>query len=154
MHTAEPQKSCTKCELFKPRYFFPIDPKQKKDGGRISWCRDCRNSYVSGWRDKNEVKCRGYRQPYHAVGNRRRNYGLSNEGFINLLEVQRGCCALCGTELKDGGRTPNSLVVDHCHGTGKVRGLLCRNCNSGIGLLKDSPELHRKAAAYIEAGGQ
>src|SRR4051794_16557750 len=57
-----------------------------------------------------------------------------------------GVCALCFSP--PGGR--GGLHVDHCHATGAVRALLCSDCNTGLGLLKDSPALLRDAARYVE----
>lgn len=67
-----------------------------------------------------------------------------------MLLSQDGKCAICGTETSAGkGR----FSVDHDHGTGKIRGLLCNNCNAGIGLLKDDPRVLRYAANYLESHG-
>lgn len=60
-----------------------------------------------------------------------------------MLQEQENACAVCG----DLGQ----LVVDHCHTTGKIRGLLCHPCNLSLGKMKDSPELIRKLAEYCEA---
>ncbi len=70
-------------------------------------------------------------------------YGLSDADYDALLARQRGVCANCKRNRR--------LGVDHCHATGKVRGLLCGNCNRGLGLFHDDPELLRAAAAYLEA---
>lgn len=61
---------------------------------------------------------------------------------------QDGRCAICSTTEPGHGHVV--FVVDHCHQTGKVRGLLCRNCNAAIGLLGDDPKVLRVAAVYIE----
>ncbi|WP_344447709.1 endonuclease domain-containing protein [Kitasatospora nipponensis] len=61
-----------------------------------------------------------------------------------MLADQGSCCAVCG--LLAGDR---ALQVDHCHTTGRVRGLLCRKCNSGIGMLGDSPEGVQRALSYL-----
>ena len=68
-----------------------------------------------------------------------------------MLEKQGGVCAICGgSEPKDAGTGHRRrFAVDHCHETGRVRGLLCVNCNSGIGKLKDSPDLLRRALDYL-----
>lgn len=63
-----------------------------------------------------------------------------------MFQEQNGRCKICNTHqiyLK------TSLVVDHCHKTGHVRGLLCNACNLGIGLLKDKVEVLEKALIYI-----
>lgn len=66
---------------------------------------------------------------------------------VSLLADQAGKCALCGTKCR--GETDTN--VDHDHTTGKIRAILCRGCNTGLGQFKDSPALLRKAAEYIEA---
>lgn len=76
------------------------------------------------------------------------NYGLSEEEFKLLEQTQQGVCAICG-QPETVSRLKR-LSVDHCHKTGKIRGLLCSNCNNGIGRFKDSAILLRKAAEYIE----
>lgn len=81
-----------------------------------------------------------------------KTYGLTLNEVETLLEKQNYVCMLCeevGFKMND--RVYNTLNVDHCHKTGVVRGLLCHNCNRGLGLFKDSPELLRKAAHYLES---
>ena len=84
---------------------------------------------------------------------RRRKYGISNEVFDQMFENQEGLCAICSrlmskTAIK--GEVFRVACVDHDHETGKVRGLLCNLCNSGIGKLKDSARLLRNAVQYLE----
>lgn len=76
-------------------------------------------------------------------------YGLTQEQFEAMLEAQGGRCAICRTDTP-GGRD-NRWHVDHCHATGKVRGLLCNGCNIGLGHFKDDPERLLAAVAYLEA---
>ena len=83
----------------------------------------------------------------HRSRNRRlrSSYGLSIEGYNALLARQGGACAICRKQPEQ------RLCVDHCHVTQKVRRLLCRRCNLGIGYFGDDPRLLRRAAAYLEA---
>lgn len=74
-------------------------------------------------------------------------YGLTLEDFDRMLAAQGGACAICKTCVPGG---PGRFSVDHCHTTGRVRGLLCNNCNRGIGGLKDDANLLRAAIAYLE----
>ncbi len=76
----------------------------------------------------------------------RRSYGLEWEEYIALMNKQCGKCALCGSE---GSGKDTRLVVDHCHETGRVRGLLCWSCNVGIGLFKEDTDLLNKVIDYI-----
>lgn len=122
-------------------------------------CRDAfRNGISAAERRANRPPCVncGKPVPPHAqrycsqgcrVAYRRpQAYGLSPAELAALLE-QHGTCAVCGT-ASWGRRGPQ---VDHDHSTGKVRGVLCVNCNNGLGRFKDDPARLRAAAAYIEA---
>ncbi len=72
----------------------------------------------------------------------------------SLLESQGGVCAICKKEeqIIDKGGGTQRLSVDHDHDTGKIRGLLCNDCNVGLGRFKDNLELLRSAVAYLENG--
>lgn len=85
------------------------------------------------------------------VGKRHRikKYGLSVEDFYALLYAQRGACAICGDRASGKGPSGRRLNIDHCHKTGKVRGLLCVSCNRALGWFRDNPELLRKAIVYL-----
>ena len=89
---------------------------------------------------------------YDRAWNLNRKYGLTVEAYATLLASQGGVCATCkGTEthVHKSGKVKD-LAVDHDHATGRVRGLLCFNCNQGIGRLKDDPALLRACADYLE----
>lgn len=77
-----------------------------------------------------------------------RPYGMTIADYEQMLAEQNGRCVICGTV--DPGHGHTAFVVDHCHDSGQVRGLLCRNCNSAIGLLQDSPHVIRAAAKYVQ----
>lgn len=76
----------------------------------------------------------------------KRNFGLSTDDYLKILKIQNNSCAICKEEFKISKFTH----VDHCHDTNKVRGILCNKCNTGIGQLKHSPEILRRAALYCE----
>jgi hypothetical protein len=73
-------------------------------------------------------------------------YGLTAERYDQMLVEQGHRCALCGDE--NNGRTWH---IDHCHDTGKVRGVLCDLCNRGLGHFRENADVLRKAAQYLEA---
>jgi hypothetical protein len=75
------------------------------------------------------------------LGHLRRKYGLTAEQHEAILQSQHGMCALC--QLR------RATEVDHCHETGAVRSMLCRSCNSGLGMFMEWPELLRRAAEYL-----
>lgn len=73
-----------------------------------------------------------------------RYYGIAVEVYDILYRRQQGKCAICLNPPKK-----HRLCVDHCHKTGKIRGLLCRRCNAGLGLLQDSKKIIRRALKYL-----
>lgn len=76
-----------------------------------------------------------------------KKFGLTLEIFDQLHKKQEGRCAICGAHEKE----KKFLVVDHCHETQKIRGLLCQQCNSAIGILKHSEDILLKAIEYLRA---
>lgn len=81
-----------------------------------------------------------------------RTYGITLELYERMLEEQGHVCKLCmGEGFTMATHHKVKLVVDHCHATGKVRGLLCHNCNRALGLMKDSTETLERAIEYLKA---
>lgn len=78
-----------------------------------------------------------------------RRYGLTQEQFAVMLKKQGSRCGVCRKSIKPAHRGKDAACIDHCHKSGKVRGLLCFNCNCGIGQFKDKPALLRKAIKWI-----
>ena len=75
----------------------------------------------------------------------RRTFGMSADDVDAMLLAQGGGCAICGKRPEREA----SLHVDHCHDTGRVRGIICLNCNQGLGQFGDDPDLLERAAAYL-----
>jgi hypothetical protein len=73
-----------------------------------------------------------------------RRYGLPEGEYAKMLEAQGGRCAICGNRPRT-----QALALDHDHRTGRIRGLLCANCNRGIGKLEYSPEVADRASKYL-----
>jgi hypothetical protein len=83
----------------------------------------------------------------------KRKYNITLEDYNKMLDEQNGVCSICkDSETKIFKKTGKvtDLAVDHCHSTGKVRGLLCWNCNTSIGKMKDSVELLQNAIEYLK----
>lgn len=80
----------------------------------------------------------------------KKKYSLSLDAFNSMKQSQHGKCMICSMEFSEKTHREDSCHVDHDHKTGKVRGLLCGACNMGIGKFKDTPELLRNAALYLE----
>jgi Recombination endonuclease VII len=76
-----------------------------------------------------------------------RYYGMTVDQYETLNRQQNGVCAIC--EGPPVGKATR-LHVDHCHGTGRVRGLLCGKCNTAISFLGDNPRLLKRVADYFE----
>jgi recombination endonuclease VII len=87
--------------------------------------------------------------------NRQRDafHGMPEGSYQSLIE-KHPVCASCSREFSVDGSGGSKAVLDHCHITGKVRGILCHGCNASLGLLRDDPEVIRKLAAYIETTGE
>lgn len=115
------EKVCIKCLIIKPLSKFYKSKKARKSV--MVTCKQC-----------SSIKSRPVRLKYL--------YGITEEDYENLFEKQNGQCAICGKNIK--------LVVDHNHETGKIRALLCGNCNRGIGIFQDNPNLLYKAASYLK----
>ena len=94
---------------------------------------------LRAWWIKNKVVYKPLRRAYDL----QRLYGLTVEQFEKLVFSQHHLCALCGEQAP-------RLVVDHCHVTGRVRGLLCDRCNRALGHFKDQIELIEKALLYLK----
>ena len=83
-------------------------------------------------------------EPAYRDGQRARRYGLSLADYRALQARQGNACAICRKPAR-------VLCIDHCHITGRVRGLLCPKCNSALGFCDDDPRLLRAALAYLQA---
>jgi len=86
----------------------------------------------------------------------KKDFGITLEYYYELLEKQNHVCAICfqpETTWNKKHHKPQSLSVDHCHVTGKIRGLLCNNCNRGVGLLQDNPTILQSALTYLQKKG-
>lgn len=147
-----PAKLCTMCKVSKPRTEFS-ERWQKagcKERYRASnaYCKPCACRVEKGYREaKDKVVVASAARKSHIKS----HYGLTLEDFDRMLEMQGGACAICKTTTP-GGRG-GRFHVDHCHKTGAVRGLLCCNCNRGIGALKDDVALLQRAVVYLEEYG-
>jgi hypothetical protein len=78
----------------------------------------------------------------------KKNYGITLQDWNNMFEAQEGQCAICKTHQCNTGK---SFAVDHDHKTGKVRALLCANCNTGLGKFNDNIETLERAVQYLKA---
>ena len=84
----------------------------------------------------------------------KQTYGITLQEYQQLVVDQGGCCAICENEVdlepRGRGKSYSGFAVDHCHDTGKVRGLLCYKCNLALGHFKDDLNILKKAIEYLE----
>jgi hypothetical protein len=99
------------------------------------------------WRYGVGVLTVNYPRSKSSERNLRHRYGLSLEGYTNMLKAQGNRCPICATNLK--GFNPKQTHVDHCHRTKIVRAILCMKCNTGLGSFNHDPSLLEKAARYL-----
>lgn len=160
---------CSKCQQALPPEAFTRDARNST--GLQSQCRACRKPAADAWREQhphasrdwkraNRDHVRDYKRQYHKDNPEkqrhsrlRRQFDLTPEQYDAMLSSQNGGCAICGgQERRADPRTGQAyaLAVDHDHETGRVRGLLCSNCNRALGWLNDDPDRLRSAASYLE----
>lgn len=80
------------------------------------------------------------------------NYGITEDDYLHMFVRQGGVCAICGREETHFSRRGNKVMhlsVDHCHKTGKVRALLCNNCNTALGATGEDPERIEALLKYV-----
>lgn len=130
---------CTYCKEGRPRSFFT--KSQVAKSGWQPHCRPCRNAQAKE-RYANSKRIR----EIAAERARLRNYGILPHEFGAMVAAQNGLCGVCAESLNSGKKP----AVDHCHATGRIRGILCARCNTTIGAALDSPSLLRDLAAYVE----
>lgn len=116
-----------------------------------------RAKYQREWRKNNPDKCAAYNNSRNKEEIREkawlRRYGITKDWYYRTLKEQGNCCAICGIgEVQRKGHT--HFHVDHCHATGKVRGLLCDLCNRGLGYFKDNDKLLNKAVKYLRKNNE
>ena len=130
---------CSKCGKEKDVDQFHI--RKNRPRGYTSQCKKCRISYP-------KKRSEGYTRNYDL----KRMYGITSEIYDELLTRQNGKCKICQRHVSEvSNKHKKNLCVDHCHDTGKIRGLLCDKCNRAIGLLNDDVEMLKKAIIYLSS---
>lgn len=139
-------KVCTDCKLSKDSSEFGV---RKDENGIFKYfrsnCRPCESQRYRKWYQVNKEKSAAYSRKSGLMS----RHGMTLEEYESINTSQKGICAICKNPPRGGYK---HLVVDHCHETGNIRGLLCNTCNRAIGLFKDSPELLSNASEYLRNG--
>ena len=139
------KKVCHKCNTIKNMDFFASD--RSRPDGKSHFCKECDNKKVRAYYHRNKEIITKKR---HDNPDDQRNkqykclYGITVSEYDELLHKQKGVCAVCG-------RPPGArrLCVDHSHTNGKVRGLLCKECNTSLGNVNDNIGILRKLIEYL-----
>lgn len=134
---------CKPCDLYKSPSEFHKDSTALR--GYAYYCKECANARSRKWHleNKNDPEFKKARRN----SNFKTKYNISVEERDDLLLQQSGGCAICAVPLSNEGLLTHT---DHCHSTGKVRGILCTNCNRGLGSFKDNIVSLQNAIKYLE----
>lgn len=145
------EKKCHRCLVVKAIDEF-YNQKCRPDG-KASECSECCRSRWKNMpqeqkdRYRRGLKDKGIQMAADRKAHLKRSYGLSVEMYNEMYDRQRGVCSIChGIETAKN----RNLHVDHCHSTGKIRGLLCGNCNRLLGYAKDNLSVLVDAGVYLE----
>jgi Recombination endonuclease VII len=131
-------KHCTKCKQTLPLSEFNKD-RGRKDG--LTWyCKSCVATFQKGWRTRNPEQHKKLERKSYL----KKRWGLSVEEYQKMSEAQDHKCAIC-QQVETENR---SMAVDHDHKTGKIRGLLCRPCNTSLAQFENTDSLSR-AVEYL-----
>lgn len=133
-------KTCSICGVNKEVEDYYADIRAV-DGLKSS-CKVCHIKCCARSRSKKREQYREYMRGLNLAS----RYGITTLVYDEMFSDQKGVCKICKTTCPSGKK----LAVDHCHTTGKIRGLLCINCNRGLGHLKDSTTLLFEAIKYLE----
>lgn len=145
-------KKCTRCKEYHMLGNFGVNKEGKLQ--LQSWCRYCQRQYLKNYASQPEIRIKVLREAREYGRNnklRRRDrdlknkYGISLEQYNDILNLQGGGCKLCGNKMKK-----DALNTDHCHETGRIRGILCWMCNTALGTLGDNIVGLEKAMKYLK----
>jgi hypothetical protein len=145
------EKACSVCSQLKPLSDFHID--RAAIDGRRHLCADCarakrRADYRADPERYRTAKRRWYQENLEqarraSLDNQRKIlYGITPEIFREMVTAQNGVCSICEQE-------PKRWSIDHDHKTGAIRGVICKTCNSGLGLFGDDPDRLLRAMEYL-----
>ena len=148
-HLMMETRNCRVCgankNLLADFYLSRKDPTKKS-----SYSYECKDCTIKRTVKYNQDNSETVRSQYL-----KRAYGLTFEEFDAMLSQQDNCCAVCGTDKPSQNRGRiKRFHVDHCHTTGKIRGLLCSNCNTALGLVEDNIHTLKSMIEYLESHEQ
>lgn len=140
---------CPKCKETKSLSEFSIVKSGRRAGKPVSHCKVCRVAALKVAKKRDPSVYDRIERPSKL----KRMYGISSGQYDAMLVAQNNKCAVCKSTDPGGRRyaTGKTIMfsVDHCHATGKVRGLLCTHCNRALGLIKDNLDTALRMAEYL-----
>jgi len=145
------EKRCSRCNTTKSVTDFPTYAPTTKGYTRFKngikpWCKKCYREYAKKYNgDARKNPDDNHYSPWR-WSHYKRKYGLTKEEVIGMMEERNGKCDICG---KKSNHSSGLLCVDHDHKTGKVRGLLCYDCNTFLGNAKDNINNLKNAINYL-----
>ena len=123
--------------------------------GKANLCLNCKKKRQTKlWLKNSEGKVCRRNKPNGVRRDRKEknlkfHYGIKNKEYWKMFQEQQGQCSICGCYANSERNFYNELVVDHCHKTGKVRGLLCSKCNTALGFIEDSKTIASNMVLYL-----
>ena len=149
METLAATKICPCCKQEKHLFDFAIRQSGGRIGQPVAYCKTCKSEKQKERKARDPSIYRRVEWPSKL----KNMYGITVDDYYEMLENQNGGCGICGTKVPSARKrkhvTQEMFFVDHCHSTGKVRGLLCGKCNRGLGYFEDAPERLEEAANYL-----
>lgn len=145
------EKTCNCCKQLLPATSF-YNRAISEDGLSYT-CKTCHYEYNRNWKHLNKEKVQEYQSEYSRNWNLVSKYGITVEDYDRMFCEQNGVCKICSKpETKTNKKTGKIeyLAVDHCHATGKVRGLLCMSCNVTLGRVEDDIGILSKMIKYLQ----
>lgn len=141
-------KRCPRCGEFLPLNLNHFWKSSASIDGFHCYCKKCNNKNRNDYYKKNPKR--------HLNSKFKRLYGINYEEYLEMEKEQNHRCAICGLTLEETPfnnrwKSPNKhLSIDHCHKTGKIRGLLCGRCNIGLGYFVHNPFILINAIKYLK----
>ena len=133
-HPYKNGRVCTTCDEFKTSDHYKLERDVRAFKG-VSMRSKCR-------------KCDEHRKWKQFIV---KTYGITADQYYEMLALQNNACKICGSEYNNNDRCGSGkLFIDHCHTTGKIRGLLCSKCNHGLGLFNDDTDRLQRAIEYLK----
>jgi hypothetical protein len=137
----EKRSECKLCTAARRKQWY--QQNRRREIARVKAWQQANPERLKAWREKNRERRLQQLREIHL----RNKFGLTPDEYDRMLEAQGRVCALCGCTPTPG----ISLHVDHDHGTGEIRGLLCVRCNNALGLFREDPDVLKRAARYVTA---